>query len=164
MTTSRRTAPRAKDFTSQLGWPARIDTAGGVTIFDSHGRPRAHYQGKPHRYPSPALPDHGEHPVTVGEEQVLLFNGVHPARRRRDFDGRVELGGRRYEFVHLRRWRTEVRRDGVLVARMRRRMGPRYKLLSNHASDEVDQLAAALGWHAVRPGRPGAISMLMSSF
>jgi hypothetical protein len=159
-----RRAPRPKSFTSTLGWPAEIDAAGVVTIQDPSGRVRASYQGTPSRYPTAALPESGTHLIRLPEGDVELFNGNRPMTRRRDLNGHVVLHGRRYEFVHTWRWNTSLLCDGVRVLELHRRSSNRFSIRHQALRDDIDRLAAALCWYAVRPGRAGAFGEAMSSF
>ncbi len=155
---SSRSDPRAKDFTSAFDWPASIDAAGVVTVCDAAGRVRATYQGTAAKYPEPSLPQGGTHIVRLPEGDVSLDNGAPNATRRSAHNGHLDLHGRRYEFLHTRRWRTEVRCDGVRVAVLRRRTSWKFTVRVNAIRDETDLLATVLCWYAVRPGRRGAIS------
>jgi hypothetical protein len=158
-----RTDPRAKRFTSKLGWPAEIDTEGVVTILDAEGRVRASYQGVANRHPTTALPDSGTHVIRLPGGEVELFNGRRPMKRRRDLDGHVVLDGRRYDFVHTWRWNTSVLTEGRRILTLHRRTSWSYGVRRNVLRDDTDRLAAALCWHAVRPGRAGAFGEAMSS-
>lgn len=161
------TAPanaRAKEFDSPFGASAVIDTQGIVTVRDASGMVRATYQGAASKYPDPGLPHLGSHIVVLPEGEVELFNGSKGAFRRREHNGHVELHGRRYEFLHTRRWNTEVRCDGVRIALLRRRSSNSFKVRVNEVRDETDLFATILCWFAVRPGRGGAILELLGGF
>ncbi|MFI5428625.1 hypothetical protein [Aeromicrobium sp. UC242_57] len=149
---------RPRQFTSALGWPAAIDSAGTVTVQDDAGQLRATYQGTAAKHPSAHVPAGGSHIVRLPTGEVELFNGKPKAKRRRDHNGHLDLYGRRYEFLHVRRWNTEVTCDGVRVAVLHRRFSRTFTVRVNAVRDDTDLLATVLCWYAVRPGRAGAIS------
>lgn len=155
---SSRSEPRAKEFTSAFDWPASIDASGVVTVRDAAGQVRATYQGAASKYPSTNLPEGGTHTIRLPEGDVTLVNGAPKATRRHLHNGHLDLRGRRYEFLHTRRWNTEVRCDAVRVALLHRRSSRKFTVRVNAIRDETDLLATVLCWYAVRPGRSGAIA------
>ncbi|WP_456697708.1 hypothetical protein [Aeromicrobium sp. P5_D10] len=155
---SRRSHAKTREFASPFGWPATIDTAGVVTVFDTAGQVRATYQGGVGKYSGPNLSGGGTHTIRLPEGDVVLNNGAKKATRRHTHNGHLDLHGRHYEFLHTRRWKTEVRCEGVRVALLRRRSSRTFKIRVNAIRDETDLLATVLCWYAVRPGRQGAIA------
>ena len=166
------TIPRkrpAKVHQSPIGWTATSDPAGtSVTLRDTVGQLRATWavparsaasnlqsvslrRGEQHRIPlwSGSDPD-GEAVVENGDPRPL---------RRRDHNGSIDLRGRRYELQHARRWRSTLLLDGRVVAVGRRGWFGRVFLERAAVADAVDELALALFWFAVSPGRPGLIWM-----
>jgi len=154
---------------SPFGWTARSDGSGtSVTLHDPAGQGRASWsvparsaasnlqlvslsQGREHRVPL------GNGPAAEGE--AVIMNGQPRPVRRRDHNGSIELHGRRYDVQHGARWRSTLLRDGRVVAVGRRGWFGRVFLERSAVEDAVDELALALFWFAVSPGRPGLIWM-----
>lgn len=110
-----------------------------------------------------------------GQHRVMLFAGATPAgealidngrpraSRRSDHDGFIEMHGRRYDVQHSPRWRSTLRLGDRVVAVGRKGWFGRSFLVGSHVTDSLDELALALFWFAVTPGRPGAIWMTFES-
>lgn len=154
---------------SPFGWSASVTPDGAVTLHDETGRERVTYSAERAGRGSTKLKSGAVSVLKLhtsggsGEQQLQIANGQPKPRRRHHHDGQTQIAGRSYDFVHRPRWRTEVRRDGDLVALLRRRLGPRQVLVEDRTSDDLDRLVLALAWFAVYPGRPGAISMAFES-
>ncbi|MFC0623617.1 hypothetical protein [Kribbella deserti] len=153
--------PRPWSATSLFGWQVHIDTEGLCTYRDESGRLQASYRVLPWVYPNPRL-GLMEHPISLPEGEVVLFNGKRGAVRRSSHNGHLVMRGRRYEFRHKRRRRCELWCDGLLIATLRRRWRTTV-LVGAAPRDDTDLLAAVLCEYAVRPGRPGVMSAIMDA-
>ncbi|WP_427892059.1 hypothetical protein ACQHIV_04830 [Kribbella sp. GL6] len=162
---------------SPFGWTATADDTGHAVLRDPSGHVRATWQllrwtggGKALPWKPPArttlVPYMVQiHPVTVyypdaPSEEALITFGNPTRKRRRDHNGTLQLAGRTYEVLHFRRMRTELRRAGTLIATAKSGLFGHLHLKSATPTDDLDQLAIALLWFAIGPGRPGAIAML----
>ncbi|MGZ0152917.1 hypothetical protein ACXJJ3_38070 [Kribbella sp. WER1] len=162
---------------SPFGWTATADDTGHAVLRDPSSHIRATWQvlrwsggGKALPFEPPArttlIPYMVQsYPVTIyypdapSEEAVITF-GAAVRRRRRDHNGTLQLAGRSYEVRHHRRGRTDLYRAGIRIASAKAGVFGRLHLKSAAPADDLDQLALALLWFAIGPGRPGAISMI----
>ncbi|MFD7159597.1 hypothetical protein ACFV9C_33710 [Kribbella sp. NPDC059898] len=162
---------------SPFGWTATADDTGHAVLRAPSGHVRATWQlvrwtggGKALPWKPPAtttlIPYMLQtHPVTVyypdaPSEEALITFGSPTRTRRRDHNGTLQLAGRTYQVLHFRGRRTELQRAGTLIASTRSGILGRLHLRSATPADDLDQLAVALVWFAIGPGRPGAIAML----
>ncbi|MFI7006497.1 hypothetical protein [Streptomyces sp. NPDC050145] len=156
--------------TSPFGWTATSDAEGTtVSLRDPQGQCRATWRQqerearlrvvrlRPHRHTVQLLV--GENPA--GE--AVVDNGLPRAARRRDHNGSIGLHGRTYDVRHTRRWRSTLSLEGRTVAVGRKGWFGRSVLERSQPLDQADELALALFWFAVAPGRPGKIWMTFES-
>jgi len=158
---------------SSFGWTATSDSAGTtVTLCDPQGRTRAVWTHSPRSSAKDLqlvrLSSNGRHRVRLldgsapaGEADI--DNGRPRPARRRDHDGWIEVHGRRYGTRHARRWRSTLLLDDRVVAVGRKGWFGRSALERSRPLDAIDELALALFWFAVTPGRPGKIWMIVES-
>lgn len=95
--------------------------------------------------------------------EAAVDNGRPRPARRRDHNGSIALHGRTYEVRHTRRWRSTLSLDGRTVAVARKGRYGRPVLERSQPADPTDELALALFWFAVAPGRPGKLWMTFES-
>ncbi|MFF2652140.1 hypothetical protein [Streptomyces sp. NPDC058045] len=138
--------------TSPFGWTATSDTAGTtVSLHDPRGQLRATWpqQEREAKLHIIRLRPNHQHRVTLHEGaspagEATLDNGRPRPVRRRDHNGSLTLHGR------------------TLAAGHRGSFG-RHTLDRAQPLDPTDELALALFWFAITPGRPGMIWMTFES-
>lgn len=162
---------------SPFGWTATADDTGLAVLRDPSSHVRATWQllrwtggGKALPFEPPAtttlIPYMLQtHPVTVyypdaPSEEALITFGAPTRKRRRDHNGTLHLAGRTYQVLHFRRMRTELHRAGTRIAVAKSGVFGRLHLKYAAPAGDLDQLAIALLWFAIGPGRPGAMAML----
>ncbi|MFE1949693.1 hypothetical protein ACFW9D_04420 [Streptomyces sp. NPDC059524] len=156
---------------SPFGWTATSDAEGTtVSLHDAQGRRRATWQQQERnaRLQVVRLWPQQQHTVQIfdGADPVgeaAVDNGRPRPARRRDHDGAIALHGRRYDVRHTRRWRSTMSLDGRIVAVGRKGWFGRSVFERSQPIDSIDELALALFWFAVAPGRPGMIWMTFES-
>ncbi|MFE7478529.1 hypothetical protein ACFU98_47480, partial [Streptomyces sp. NPDC057575] len=161
----------SKTEVSPFGWTATSDAEGTVvTLHDPQGQPRATWTQRDrdvtlqviHLWPNQ------QHTVQLLEGampagETVIDNGRPRPVRRRDHNGHIDLHDRRYKLRHARRWRSTLQLDGRIVAVGRKGRFGRSMLERAQPLDAVDELALALFWFGVSPGRPGMIWMTFES-
>lgn len=156
---------------SPFGWTATSDAAGtAVSLHDQQGQLRAAWvqQERNALLQVIRLWPNQQHTVQLFEGakpsgEAVVANGRPRPARRRDHNGHLELHGRRYEVQHARRWRSTLSLDGRIVAVGRKGRFGRSALERAEPVDSVDELALAIFWFGVSPGRPGTIWMAFDS-
>lgn len=153
-------------FESFLGWSAVLDDRRRVELRDTTGQLRVTYQSPSWfkaRLRTTKLVEHGTHELLLAEGPVQLYNGSDWGMFKRQWNGHVELYGRRFEFRH--RWwgRLDVRADGHRVVALRKTWFHGNQLRHQAIRDPLDELGAVLGWYAVTPGRDGMIHQFFMS-
>jgi len=156
---------------SPFGWTATSDAEGTtVSLHDPQGYRRATWtqQEQNARLQVIRLWPNQQHTVQLFDGatpagEAAVDNGRPRPVRRRDHDGSVELHGRRYEVRHARRWRSTLSLAGRVVAVGRKGWFGRFALERSQPIDAIDELALALFWFGVTPGRPGMIWMTFDS-
>ncbi|MFF2654233.1 hypothetical protein [Streptomyces sp. NPDC058045] len=155
---------------SPFGWTATSDAEGTtVCLRDPQGHRRATWtqQERNARLQLIRLWPNRQHTVQLLDGagpagEAVVDNGRPKPSRRRDHDGSIGLHGRSYEVRHTRRWRSTLSLDGRMVAVGRKGSFGRSVLERSQPSDAIDELALALFWFGVSPGRPGSLSSAVS--
>ncbi|MEU3657404.1 hypothetical protein AB0E67_32440 [Streptomyces sp. NPDC032161] len=161
-----------KTYESPFGWTATSDSAGTPVILrDPQGQSRATWtqQERSALLQVVKLWPNQQHTVQLLEGatpagDAVVDNGRPRPVRRRDHNGWIGLHGRRYDVRHARRWRSTLLLDGRVLAVGRKGRFGRSVLERAQPLDAVDELAMALFWFGVTPGRPGMIWMTFDSF
>ncbi|MBE1577707.1 hypothetical protein ACFORH_10985 [Amycolatopsis roodepoortensis] len=156
---------------SPFGWTATSDAEGTtVSLHDSQGHRHASWtqHERNARLQTIRLWPNRQHTVQLFDGAGLageasIDNGRPQPSRRRDHNGSIGLQGREYEVKHTRRWRSTLSLDGRVVALARKGRFGKLVLEGSAPVDQIDELALALFWFAVTPGRPGMIWMTFES-
>jgi len=134
------------------GWFAKRQNAVTSRAFETNG---------------PSLPAREPTPITLRphDQQAFVSDGTANGRRR-EKTGRALAYGRRYVFLHTGGQRADAMRDDTRIASF---VKHGFRLHDGHVSrddhcvlDETDELVLAIFEKLLRPGRPGAVSDLLT--
>ncbi|NWF27339.1 hypothetical protein HW130_13835 [Streptomyces sp. PKU-EA00015] len=134
------------------GWFAKRQNAVTSRAFETNG---------------PSLPARTPTPVTLRphDEQAFVSDGTHSGRRR-EKAGRALVHGRSYAFLHTGGQSADAVRDGTRIASFAKHgFRPHDGHVSrddHHVLDETDELVMTLFEKLLRPGRPGAVSDILT--
>ncbi|WP_217242209.1 hypothetical protein [Streptomyces sp. AC555_RSS877] len=169
------------------GWRIEADEARtGVNVVDPAGRVRAYVATEPVQHftgwfakrqnavmsrafetNGPSLPAREPSQITLRphDQQAFVSNGTTNGRRR-EKAGRALVYGRRYAFLHTGGQGADAMRDGIRIASfVKHGFRPQDGHVSRDdhcALDEIDELVLTIFEKLLRPGRPGAVSDVLT--